>query len=338
VLGISMYMRYIDLIEFLGEILMSAKKIILDCDPGHDDAVAILLALASPKEIELLGITCVAGNVPLDRTRINALRVCELVERTDISVYSGCERPLVRFLVTAEQVHGQTGLDLPDGSTLPEPTTALATGHAVDFIIETLMAHPAGSITLCPTGPLTNIALAMVREPAITTRIGEIVLMGGAAITPGNVTPSAEFNIYVDPHAADVVFSSGAPLVMMGLDVTHQVLVTQERKEAIQSLGNRAGATVADLLTFYCSHDLEKYAMNGGPLHDPCVIAHLIDDTLFDLKHVNVVIETGSPLALGETVADWWGVTDRPANCRVAHYANHERFFALLTERLARLP
>ena len=333
-----MYMRYIDLIEFLGETLMSAKKIILDCDPGHDDAVAILLALVSPKEIELLGITCVAGNVPLDRTRINALRVCELAERTDISVYSGCERPLVRTLVTAEQVHGQTGLDLPDGSTLPEPMIALATGHAVDFIIETLMAHPAESVTLCPTGPLTNIALAMVREPAIVPRIQEIILMGGAAITPGNVTPAAEFNIYVDPHAADVVFSSGVPLVMMGLDVTHQVLVTQERKEAIQSLGNRAGATVADLLTFYCSHDLEKYTMEGGPLHDPCVIAHLIDGTLFGLKSVNVVIETGSPLTLGQTVTDWWGVTDRPANCRVAHHADHERFFALLTERLARLP
>ncbi|MEC9330016.1 MAG: nucleoside hydrolase [Pseudomonadota bacterium] len=317
---------------------MDSRKIILDCDPGHDDAVAILLALASPEELELLGITCVAGNVPLTLTRMNALRVCELARRKDVPIYSGCERPMVRTLVTAEAVHGQSGLDLPDGSTLPDPDMALQTRHAVDFIIETLLSEPAGSVTLCPTGPLTNVAVAMVRAPEIIPRIAEIVLMGGAAINPGNVTPSAEFNIYVDPHAADVVFRSGVPLVMMGLDVTHQVLVTTPRKEAIRASGGRVSTAVADLLTFYCSFDLAKYRMEGGPLHDPCVIAYLIDPTLFSLKHVHVAVETASELTLGQTVADWWAVTDRTPNCHVADQAEDERFFALLSERLARLP
>jgi purine nucleosidase len=317
---------------------MNSRKIILDCDPGHDDAVAILLALASPEELELLGITCVAGNVPLTLTRMNALRVCELAGRKDVPIYSGCERPMVRTLVTAEAVHGQSGLDLPDGSTLPDPDMALQAQHAVDFIIETLLSEPAGSVTLCPTGPLTNVAVAMVRAPEIIPRIAEIVLMGGAAINPGNVTPAAEFNIYVDPHAADVVFRSGVPLVMMGLDVTHQVLVTTPRKEAIRTSGGRVSAAVADLLTFYCSFDLAKYRMEGGPLHDPCVIAYLIDPTLFSLKHVHVAVETASELTMGQTVADWWSVTDRAPNCHVADQVEDERFFALLSERLARLP
>ena len=187
-------------------------------------------------------------------------------------------------------------------------------------------------------GPLTNVAVAMVRAPEIVPRIAGIVLMGGAAINPGNVTPAAEFNIYVDPHAADVVFRSGVPLVMMGLDVTHQVLVTASRKEAIRETGGRVSNAVADLLTFYCSYDLAKYGMEGGPLHDPCVIAHLIDPTLFTLKHVHVAVETSSELTLGQTVADWWTVTDQTPNCHVADQVEDDRFFTLLNERLARLP
>ena len=221
---------------------------------------------------------------------------------------------------------------------LPDPDMALQAQHAVEFIVETLLSEPPGSVTLCPTGPLTNVAVAMVRAPEIIPRIAEIVLMGGAAINPGNVTPAAEFNIYVDPHAADVVFRSGVPLVMMGLDVTHQVLVTTPRKEAIRTSGGRVSAAVADLLTFYCSFDLAKYRMEGGPLHDPCVIAYLIDPTLFSLKHVHVAVEIASELTLGQTVADWWAVTDRAPNCHVADQAEDERFFALLSERLARLP
>jgi purine nucleosidase len=317
---------------------MSRRKIILDCDPGHDDAVAILLALASPEEIDLLAITCVAGNAPLVSTSLNALRVCELADRQDIPVYSGCARPMVRELVTAEEVHGSTGLDLPGGITLPNPKMTLQSGHAVDFVIKTLLKEPPDSITLCTLGPLTNIALALVQEPLVASRIREIVFMGGAAINPGNTTPAAEFNIYVDPHAANVVFHSGVRLTMMGLDVTHQVLVTAERKERIRKIGGRTSTAVAEILSFYCRFDLDRYGMEGGPLHDPCVIAHLIDDAIFTTRHVNVEVETDSSLTLGETVVDWWHMTDRTPNCHVGECANHERFFELLIERLARLP
>ena len=340
---LSVTARVLILVEALwlgkhGRNAVSKRKIILDCDPGHDDAVAILLALASPEEIDLLGITCVAGNVPLELTRNNALKVCELAGHTDVAVYSGCARPMVRELNTAENVHGESGLNLPGGGVLPEPSMTLRSQHAVDYIIETLTAEDTGSITLCPIGPLTNIAVAMIRAPEIVPRIREIVLMGGVAINPGNVTPAAEFNIYVDPHAAHVVFSSGVPLVMMGLDVTHQVLVTAERIDALRTTGGQVSSTVADLMTFYCRFDLDKYRMEGGPLHDPCVIAYLIDSTLFDLKHVNVEIETNADLTLGQTVADWWKVTDRTANCHVVYQVNDTRFFEVLNERLARLP
>ena len=317
---------------------MSKRKVILDCDPGHDDAVAILLALASPEEIDLLGITCVAGNVPLDLTRNNALKICELAGYTEVAVYSGCARPMVRELNTAENVHGKSGLDLPGGSVLPEPSMTLRSQHAVDYIIDTLLAEDSGSITLCPTGPLTNIAVAMIRAPEIVPRIREIVLMGGAAINPGNVTPAAEFNIHVDPHAAHLVFSSGVRLVMMGLDVTYQVQVTPSRKENIHALGGRVAQTVAELITFYGGFDLEQWGLDGAPLHDPCVIAYLIDNEIFRVKHINVEVETNSDLTLGQTVADWKFVTDRTPNCHVAYQADDTRFFEMLNERLARLP
>ena len=317
---------------------MQPRKLILDCDPGHDDAVAILLALASPAELELLGITCVAGNVPLSLTSRNALKICELAGRCDVGVYAGSDRPMVRSLVTAEAVHGVSGLDLPDGRCLPEPAMRLRDQHAVDFIIDTLLAHPAGAVTVCPIGPLTNIALAMRRAPEIVPKIREIVLMGGAAINPGNVTPVAEFNIYVDPHAADVVFRSGVPLTMMGLDVTHQVLVTPERIETIRSCGGQTARVVADLLSFYCRYDRSRYGTDGGPLHDPCVIAHLVDPALFACRHVNVQIEIASPLTLGQTVADWWQATEAQANCHVAYAVDDEAFFSQLTQKLSTLP
>jgi purine nucleosidase len=312
---------------------MAAQPIIIDTDPGQDDAVAIMLALASP-ELEVLGITAVAGNVPLSLTEVNARKVCELAGRPDVKVHSGSSRPLIRDLVTAEHVHGKTGLDGPE---LPEPQMKLQEQHAVDFIVETLMEREPGTVTLCPLGPLTNIALALIREPKIASRIKQIVLMGGGFFEGGNITPTAEFNVYVDPHAADVVLRSGVPIVMMPLDVTHKALTTRKRVDAIRNLGTRVGEATAEMLVFYERFDEEKYGSDGGPLHDPCVIAWLLKPELFAGRTCNVMVETASELTLGMTVADWWGVTDRPANATFMRDIDHEGFFQLLTERLGRL-
>lgn len=309
------------------------RKIIIDTDPGQDDAVAILLALASP-ELEVLGLTCVAGNVPLALTARNARVVCELAGRGDIKVFAGCDRPLVRPLVTAEYVHGKTGLD---GIALPEPQMALQETHAVDFLIETLRENPAGTITLCPLGPLTNIATAFARAPDIIPRVAQVVLMGGAYFEVGNTTPTAEFNLYVDPQAAEIVFKSGVPLVVMPLDVTHKVLTTRARIEAFRALGTPVGHAVASWTDFFERFDMAKYGSQGAPLHDPCVIAYLIRPDLFEGRHINVEIETQSELTMGMSVADWWRVTKRAPNALFMGGVDAEGFYALLTERLARL-
>ncbi len=313
---------------------MPPRKIIIDTDPGQDDAVAILLALASPEEIEVLGITAVAGNVPLALTAKNARIVCELANHTHIPVYAGCDRPLKRNLITAEHVHGKTGLD---GPVLPDPQMALSDGHAVDFIIETLRAHEPGTVTLCPLGPLTNIATAIQKAPEIVDRIQEIVLMGGAYFEVGNITPAAEFNIYVDPEAAEIVFKSGAHIVVMPLDVTHDALVTPHRNDAFRALDSKVGHAVAEMTDFFERFDKEKYGSEGAPLHDPCVTAYLIRPELFSGRHINVEIETQSDLTLGMTVADWWRVTDRAPNAMFMGDVDATGFFDLLTERLARL-
>ncbi|MDK3073073.1 nucleoside hydrolase [Sedimentitalea sp. JM2-8] len=313
---------------------MSARKIIIDTDPGQDDAVAILLALASPEEIEVLGITAVAGNVPLALTARNARIVCELAGRPDIKVYAGCDRPLGRKLVTAEHVHGKTGLN---GPVLPDPVMPLQDAHAVDFIIDTVRAQDSGAVTLCPLGPLTNIAMAFEKAPDIIDRLAGIVLMGGAYFQVGNITPAAEFNIYVDPQAADIVFRSGTDITVMPLDVTHKALVTAPRNDAFRALGNRVGAAVADMTDFFERFDKEKYGSAGAPLHDPCVTAYLIRPELFSGRRINVEIETRSELTMGMTVADWWRVTDRPANALFIGDVDADGFFDLLTERLARL-
>ncbi|MDG1168510.1 MAG: nucleoside hydrolase [Sulfitobacter sp.] len=313
---------------------MQPKKIIIDTDPGQDDAVAILLALASPEDIEVLGITCVAGNVPLDLTSRNARIVCELAGKTDVKVYAGCDRPLGRALVTAEHVHGKSGLDGPD---LPEPVMPLADGHAVDFIIEQLRDHAPGTITLCPLGPLTNLATAFQKAPDVVNRVAKIVLMGGGYFEGGNITPTAEFNIYVDPQAADIVFKTDIPKVVMPLDVTHQALVTKPRNDAFRALGTPVGIAVAEMTEFFERFDKEKYGSEGAPLHDPCVTAYLIKPELFSGRHVNVEIETQSELTMGMTVADWWGVTDRAPNATFMNKIDADGFFALLTDRLARL-
>ena len=313
---------------------MAPKKIIIDTDPGQDDAVAILLALASPEDLEVLGITAVAGNVPLPLTQKNARIVCELAGRPDIRVFAGCDAPLERKLVTAEHVHGKTGLD---GPAMPDPTMPLEDLHAVDFIVETLRAEPPGTVTLCVLGPLTNVATALMRAPDITGRIAEIVLMGGAYFEVGNITPAAEFNIYVDPEAAKIVFGAGVPLTVMPLDVTHKVLTTAARIARFRDMGSEAGRMVAAWTDFFERFDKEKYGSDGAPLHDPTVIAWLIAPALFSGRRINVEIETGSPLTLGMTVADWWGVTDRPANAMFVGDVDSTGFFDLLTERIARL-
>ncbi len=310
-----------------------SEKIIIDTDPGQDDAFAILLALASP-ELDVLGITAVAGNVPLSLTEKNARKICELAGRPDIRVFAGASQPMSGALVTAEHVHGSTGLD---GAELPEPVMALQQEHAVDFIIETLRTHPPGTVTLCPLGPLTNIAKALTKAPEIAGRIRRIVMMGGGLFEGGNITPAAEFNIYVDPQAATVVFASGVPIVMMPLDVTHKVLTTASRIAAIRAIGTPLASVAAGWLEYFERFDEQKYGTDGGPLHDPNVIAYLLKPELYAGRHCNVEIETESELTKGMTVADWWGVSGREKNALFIRDVDADGFFALLTERLSRL-
>jgi len=310
-----------------------SRNIIIDTDPGQDDAIAILLAFASP-ELNVLGISVVAGNVPLPLTQKNTRIVCELAGRPDALVFAGCDAPMTRPLVTAEYVHGKTGLDGPQ---LDAPTMPLQAQHAVDWIIETCRAAPPKSITLCPLGPLTNIATAFTRAPDIKNAIEEIVLMGGGYFEGGNITPVAEFNIYVDPEAADIVFKSGLPLVVMPLDMTHKALTTKSRIAAFRAMNTKVGDMTAAWTDFFERFDMEKYGSEGAPLHDPTVIAYLIRPKLFTGRHINVEIETTSALTLGMTVADWWGVSGRAPNCTFMGDIDADGFYTLLAERLARL-
>ena len=317
---------------------MAKHKIIIDTDPGQDDAVAILLALASPEDFDVLGIVAVAGNVGLEKNANNALKVVELSGRTEVPVYAGCDRPMQRELRTAEHVHGSTGLNGPE---LPEPGISLQPEHGVDYIIDTLRNHAPGEVTLCTLGPLTNIATAFQKAPDIRARVREIVMMGGAYFEVGNLTPAAEFNIYVDPEAADIVFRSGVPITVASLDVTHKVLSTRERIEILANLGNKTGKAVSEMLDFSEEFDLKKYGWDGAPLHDPCVTAYLIDPGLFRGKQINVTIETQSDLTRGMTVADFWEITDPeqfPRNAFFLSQVDDDGFYRLLTERLARLP
>ncbi len=300
---------------------MTPRPVIIDTDPGTDDAVAILLALASP-ELEVLGLTAVAGNVPLSLTARNARKVCELAGRPDLAVFAGCARPLLRPLVTAEAFHGETGLG---SAVLPEPEMPLQAAHGVDWLVDTLMGAGDEEITLCPLGPLTNVAMAIVKEPRIRVKIREIVLMGGSFAAGGNVTPAAEFNIHVDPHAAQVVFTSGVKLTMMPLDVTHKARMTGQRIDAVGALGTPVGNAAVAMMA------------PGDPLHDPCVIAYLLRPELFTGRDCYVEIEIASEATMGMTVVDWRGVTGRPKTCTVMTEIDADRFFALIVERLARL-
>jgi purine nucleosidase len=313
---------------------MTRRKIIIDTDPGQDDALAILLALGSP-ELDVLGITCVAGNVPLPLTIRNARLVCELAGRRDMKIFAGCERPMVRDLVTAEAVHGETGLDGPDWD---EPTMPVQELHAVDWLVEVLMAADDGEITLCPVGPITNVAMAMIREPRIVPKIAEIVTMGGGYFVGGNTTPVAEFNVYVDPHAAAVMYRSGVPIVTMPLDVTHKALMSPEWIASVAAIGGEVGTKTAAMVSFYERYDLDRYGTRGGPLHDPATIAYLLKPDLYGGKDVFVEVETQSELTMGMTVVDYWNRRQRPSNCRWISEVDSDGFFKLIRERLMNLP
>jgi purine nucleosidase len=312
---------------------VAKRPIIIDCDPGQDDAIGLFLAMSSPDELDILGVTTVAGNVPLALSERNARQMCDIAGRSDVSVYAGCSKPLVRNLVTAEHVHGNTGID---GIDIVEPKQALEEKHAVDFIVDTLNGADTDSITLVPMGPLTNIAQAITKDPPILGKVEQIVLMGGAMRESGNISPSAEFNILVDPHAADIVFRCGRPITVMGLDVTHQVLATPERRDRIRAIDNEVARATVGMLDFFNRHDTVKYGSMGAPLHDPCTIAFLLKPDLFEGKFCNISIETESELTMGNTAVDFWHVTDRPKNATWMHAVAADGFYELLIERLSR--
>jgi inosine-uridine nucleoside N-ribohydrolase len=301
-----------------------STPILLDCDPGHDDAIALLLALGSD-ELELRGVTTVAGNQTLEKTTANAIRVLELAGRGDVPVAAGSPRPLFREPFVAAYVHGETGLDGPE---LPPPQAKPSQQHAVDFLAERLQGA-----TLVATGPLTNVALLLARYP--DARPERIVLMGGA-IAEGNVTPAAEFNIWADPEAAARVFASGLDVTMVGLDVTHRALVTAAHAEELRGAG-RIGKSVAELLDFYGVFHREVYGFDGSPVHDAVAVAHVIDPTLLEVEHLNVRVDCESALCRGRTVVDVWRRSGLEATANVAVGIDSERFLTLLLERLSRL-
>jgi len=314
---------------------MVSQKIVIDTDPGQDDALAILLALASPEELDVLGIICVAGNVPLSSTVHNARLICELAGRHDVAIFAGCDRPMVRPLVTAEEVHGESGLD---GYDWPAPTMPVQTQHGVDWLVETLMAAQDGEITLCVLGPATNIGMALAREPRIAPKVDRIITMGGGFSFGGNITPAAEFNVFVDPHAADRMYRSGIPIVAMPLDVTQKALMPPEWIKIIADLDGEVGKAIAGMLGFFQSFDQERYDEPGGPLHDPATVAYLLQPELYGGKAVHVQIETSSELTMGMTVVDYWHRYKREPNCIWVDEVNADGFYDLLTQRLARLP
>ncbi len=303
---------------------------ILDCDPGHDDAIALLLALASP-ELELLGVTTVSGNQTLEKTTANAIRVLHHAGRDDVPVAAGAPRPLVRKRRVAAGVHGDSGLDGPD---LPPAAREPDSRHAIEWIATTLEATPS-PVTLIATGPLTNVALFLARYPELERRLERIVLMGGA-VGEGNATPAAEFNIWADPEAAQRVFSSGLDLTMVGLDVTHRALMTQVHVEQLARRG-AAGRLVADLYRFYGQYHRRRYGWHGAPVHDAVAVGYVIDPTLLGTKDCGVVIDTGPELSRGRTNVDRWGLAAWEPNCHVALDIDTERFFDLLIELIGAL-
>jgi inosine-uridine nucleoside N-ribohydrolase len=307
-----------------------ATPVIIDCDPGHDDAIAILLALASP-ELDLLGITTVSGNQTVDKTTANAIRVLDLLGRDDVEVARGADRPLLRDRYVAAYVHGETGLD---GPTLPPPSRPAHRLHAVDFIAEKVMAA-AGPVTLVPVGPLTNVALFLARYPDEAARVDRIVLMGGA-IAEGNVTPAAEFNIWADPEAAQRVFASGIDVTMIGLDVTHDALMTRAMAERLRA-GGPVGRFVAELYDFFSIFHRETYGREDSPIHDAVAVAHVIREGIVRTEHRHTAVDCQSELCRGRTVVDLWKRTGNEPNCHVGVGIDRDAFFTLLLDRLESL-
>ena len=308
------------------------KKIILDCDPGHDDAIAMLLAWGNP-EIDLVGVTTVMGNQTIEKVTRNALAVARVAGITGVPFARGAHRPLVREAQVAEAIHGSSGLD---GPVLPEPTVILDRRHAVEFIIETVMASEPGEITLVPTGPLTNIALAVRVEPRIATRVREVVLMGGG-VNVGNWSATSEFNIVADPEAAHIVFDESWPVTMVGLDVTHQALATPSVASAIEAVGTGPARFVGELLDFFANAYRGEQGFESPPVHDPCAVAYVIDPSVLTTVSVPLRVELSGALTLGMTVADFRAPAPPDCTTRVARSLDHGRFWALVVDALERI-
>ena len=309
-------------------------SIILDCDPGHDDAMAILLALGNPN-IDLLGVTTVGGNQSLEKVTYNARATLEMAHATNIPVHAGCDRPMIRPLEVADAVHGETGLD---GVTLPEPTRPLDEGHAVNWIVDTIMSHEPGTITLVPTGPLTNIAMAVRMEPRIVSRVKEVVLMGGGYHV-GNCSAVAEFNIKTDPEAAHVVFNEAWPITMVGLDLTHQALCTPEAQAKIDAVGTPLAAFASGLMDFFRKAYQNNQDFIDPPVHDPCTIAYLIDHSVVKTRRCPLDVEIKGDLTLGMTVADLRGPEPSAEEChtQVATKLDFDKFWDLIVDALKRI-
>lgn len=327
-----------------GAVLMSAlattavmaapRDLIIDTDPGADDVVALLLAMASPDELKIRAITTVAGNVRLDKTSRNARLAREWGGREEIPVYAGAGRPLVRAPIYAANVHGEEGLT---GIQVHEPKQPLAKGNAVQYLVDTLGAAEPHSITVAMLGPQTNLALALIQKPDIARGIKEVVVMGGAHFNGGNITPAAEFNLYADPHAAEVVLASGVKLTYLPLDVTHKLLTSDARLKQLAAVNNKASKLVVDILNAYIKFDMDTYGMPGGPVHDASVIAYLLKPELFKGRDIHMVVDSREGPTFGQTVADWYGVLKQPANVTWVEEGDAKGFFDLLSARLARL-
>ncbi len=314
---------------------MQHPTLIIDTDPGADDMIALLFALAAPESLAIQALTTVAGNVPLAKTSRNARLACEWAGRPELPVYAGAERPLQRTPIYAANIHGREGLT---GVAVHDPAVPLAEGSAVDYLVRTLRAAPKHSVTLAMLGPQTNLALALAQAPDIVRGLRELVLMAGAHFNGGNITPVAEFNVFADPHAAEAVLQCGVPITMLPLDVTHKILTSDVRIARLRQLGNRAGAIVADILDAYAPQEMAHYGMPGGPVHDATVTAYLLRPELFQGRRIHVEIDSREGMGFGQTVADWHGSLKRPANVQWIVDGDAQGFFDLLTEHIARLP